>query len=217
MSPKNHDDRLAVDEGHVASDEDELSAATAGEPEHAHDPAAGAPGRGVFDRGVIQAARGAAWLVFIAMAISVYEVIMRYAFGSPTSWVHESVVMLVAVGFSLGGPAALANDRHIRVKVLYDAVGPRARLWLDRFNDLVTFLFCLGMSYAAYTMFWSASHNPLGEWQLERSGTAWNPPIPALVKGVILLALAIMCVQALLHLIRSLRRRADFAARGAQS
>ncbi|WP_146910418.1 TRAP transporter small permease subunit, partial [Halomonas halophila] len=115
----------------------------------------------------------------------------------------------VAVGFALGGPAALASDRHIRVKVLYDAAGPRLKLWLDRFNDLVTFGFCLAMSYAAFTMFWSASHNPLGEWQLERSGTSWNPPFPALVKGVILLALAIMCVQALLHLSRSLRRKPD--------
>ncbi|MFG6136489.1 TRAP transporter small permease subunit [Halomonas sp. B23F22_10] len=167
------------------------------------------PVRGAFDRGVVMAASGAAWLVFIAMAISVYEVIMRYAFNSPTSWVHESVVMLVAVGFALGGPAALASDRHIRVKVLYDAAGPRCRLWLDRFNDLVTFGFCLAMSYAAFTMFWSASHNPLGEWQLERSGTSWNPPFPALVKGMILLALAIMCVQSCLHLIRSLRRRPD--------
>ncbi|MGQ7250003.1 TRAP transporter small permease subunit, partial [Halomonas sp. V046] len=161
--------------------------------------------RSGFDRIVVAAARGAAWLVFIAMAISVFEVIMRYGFDSPTSWVHESVVMLVAISFCLGGPAALASNRHIRVKVLYDAVGPRCRLWLDRFNDLVTFGFCLGMSYAAYVMFWSASHNPMGEWSLERSGTSWNPPFPALVKGMILLALAIMCVQALIHLVQSIK------------
>ncbi|WP_136249157.1 TRAP transporter small permease subunit [Halomonas borealis] len=163
------------------------------------------PARNVFDRAVMAAGRVAAWLVLIAMAISVYEVIMRYAFGSPTSWVHESVVMLVAVSFALGGPATLACNRHIRVKVLYDSAGPRLRLWLDRFNDLVTFGFCLGMTYAAFVMFWGASHNPLGEWSLERSGTSWNPPFPALVKGVILLALTIMCVQALLHLVQSLR------------
>uniref|UniRef100_UPI0023B1FDBD TRAP transporter small permease subunit n=1 Tax=Halomonas elongata TaxID=2746 RepID=UPI0023B1FDBD len=136
---------------------------------------------------------------------SVYEVIMRYAFASPTSWVHETVVMLVAVSFAFAGPAALAGNRHIRVKVLYDSVGPTVRLWLDRFNDLVAFLFCLGMTYAAFTMFWDASHNPLGEWQLERSGTSWNPPFPALVKGVIMVALAIMCLQTLLHFVQSLR------------
>ncbi|MBZ9537610.1 TRAP transporter small permease subunit, partial [Modicisalibacter tunisiensis] len=170
------------------------------EPESAPDEA-----RSAFDRGVLWCARGAAWLVFVAMVISVYEVIMRYGFDSPTSWVHESVVMLVAVSFALGGPAALASNRHIRVRVLYDTAGPRLKLWLDRFNDLVTFGFCLAMSYAAYTMFWDASHNPMGEWSLERSGTSWNPPFPALVKGVIMVALIIMCLQAFIHLIQSLR------------
>ncbi|MGQ7249702.1 TRAP transporter small permease subunit, partial [Halomonas sp. V046] len=43
------------------------------------------PIRSGFDRIVVAAARGAAWLVFIAMAISVFEVIMRYGFDSPTS------------------------------------------------------------------------------------------------------------------------------------
>ncbi|ALM52404.1 TRAP transporter small permease subunit [Halomonas huangheensis] len=161
--------------------------------------------RSGFDRLVVKAGQTAAWLVCVAMAISVYEVIMRYGFNSPTSWVHESVVMLVAVSFCLGGPVALASNRHIRVRVLYDTVGPRFRLWLDRFNDLVTFGFCLGMTYAAYVMFWGASHNPMGDWQLERSGTSWNPPFPALIKGMILLALAIMCIQSLIHLYQSLK------------
>lgn len=163
------------------------------------------PVRSNFDRGVVWCARRVAWLVFIAMAISVYEVIMRYGFDSPTSWVHETVVMLVAFSFALGGPAALASNRHIRVRVLYDTVGPRFKLWLDRFNDLVTLGFCLAMSYAAYVMFWGASHNPLGEWSLERSGTSWNPPFPAMIKGIILVALAVMTVQALIHVMQSLR------------
>ncbi|NUJ61306.1 TRAP transporter small permease [Halomonas taeanensis] len=192
MSQKIHDEDPPM------SDEDGRVPATA--EDQAPDPV-----RSAFDRGVVWCARGAAWLVFIAMGISVFEVIMRYGFNSPTSWVHESVVMLVAVSFALGGPAALAGNQHIRVRVLYDAAGPRLKRWLDRFNDLVTFLFCLAMSYAAFVMFWDASHNPLGEWSLERSGTSWNPPFPALVKGMIMLALIIMCVQAFIHVIQSFR------------
>lgn len=165
------------------------------------------PVRSTFDRGVVWCARRVAWLMFIAMAISVFEVVMRYGLDSPTSWVHETVVMLVAVSFALGGPAALASNKHIRVRVLYDNAGPRFKLWLDRFNDLVTLGFCLAMTYAAYVMFWASSHNPLGEWSLERSGTSWNPPFPALVKGVIFLALLIMTIQALIHLGQSLRGR----------
>ncbi|MGQ4879031.1 TRAP transporter small permease subunit [Billgrantia sp. LNSP4103-1] len=165
------------------------------------------PERNALDRLVSRGARGAAWMILLAMAISVVEVFLRYGFGSPTSWVHETVVFLVAISFALGGPAAMARNSHIRVKVLYDSVGPRLRGWMDRFNDLVTLGFCLAMSYAAFTMFWKASHNPLGEWRLERSGTSWNPPFPAMVKGVILFALALMTLQATLHLIQSLRAR----------
>ncbi len=161
--------------------------------------------RNALDRLISRGGAIAAWLVFLAMAISVFEVIMRYVFDSPTSWVHETVVFLVATSFSLGGPATLAKNRHIRVRVLYDAVGPGLRVWFDRFNDLVTLGFCVAMSYAAFNMFWRASHNPMGDWQLERSGTSWNPPIPALAKGLILFALALMTLQALLHLIQSCR------------
>lgn len=165
------------------------------------------PERNALDRLIARGARGAAWMILLAMAISVVEVFMRYAFNNPTSWVHESVVFLIAVSFALGGPAALAKNSHIRVKVLYDNVSPRLKGWMDRFNDLVTLGFCLAMSYAAFTMFWKASHSPLGEWRLERSGTSWNPPFPAMIKGVILFALALMTLQALLHLIQSLRAR----------
>jgi TRAP-type C4-dicarboxylate transport system permease small subunit len=78
---------------------------------------------------------------------------------------------------------------------------------MDRFNDLLTLIFCLAMSYAAFHMFWGASHNPLGEWSLERSGTSWNPPFPAMVKGMILFALALMTLQACLHLWQSLKAK----------
>ncbi|MGM0701499.1 MAG: TRAP transporter small permease subunit [Pseudomonadota bacterium] len=165
------------------------------------------PERNALDRIVTRGGRGAAWLVLLAMGISVVEVFMRYAFNAPTSWVHETVVFLIAMIFALGGPAAMARNGHIRVRVLYDSVGPRLRHWLDRFNDLVTLGFCLTMSYAAFHLFWNASHNPLGEWQLERSGTSWNPPFPALIKGMILFALVLMTLQASLHLIQSLRAR----------
>ncbi len=170
-----------------------------------HDAMVGGERNGL-DRIISRFGAAAAWLVFLAMAISVFEVIMRYVFDSPTSWVHESVVFLVAVSFSLGGPATLAKNRHIRVRVLYDSVKPELRIWFDRFNDFVTLGFCVAMSYAAFNMFWRASHNPLGEWQLERSGTSWNPPMPALTKGIILFALARMTLQALLHLIQSCQR-----------
>ena len=179
----------------------------AGDSPQAHEEIVSDGARNGLDRFIINGGSIAAWLVFLAMSISVFEVFMRYGFDSPTSWVHESVVFLIAVCFSLGGPAALASNRHIRVRVLYDFVRPSLRIWLDRFNDLVTLGFCVVMSYAAFSMFWRASHNPLGAWQLERSGTSWNPPFPAMAKAFILFALALMMVQAALHLYQSCQRQ----------
>ncbi|KAA5604669.1 TRAP transporter small permease [Roseospira marina] len=162
-----------------------------------------------LDRVIARAADGIAWLVFIAMAISVFEVVMRYAFHAPTSWVHETTVILIAALFALGGPVALARDKHIRVRVIYDAVPPRARRWLDVFNNGVILAFCVGMTYAAWQLFYRATHNPSGAISLEGSGTSWNPPFPAVAKGFILLAVGLMAVQAALHLIQSLRARPD--------
>ncbi|WP_319412524.1 TRAP transporter small permease subunit [uncultured Cohaesibacter sp.] len=153
--------------------------------------------------------RGLAWLVFLAMAISVTEVISRYVFDSPTSWVHESTVFMIAIIFALGGPIALARDKHIRVRIIYDTVSEATRKKLDVFNSVVTFLFSVAMSYAAFVLFWRASHNPSGAWQLERSGTSWNPPFPALTKGIILMALTIMAVQSILHVIKAIRALHD--------
>ncbi|SJZ68619.1 TRAP transporter small permease subunit [Consotaella salsifontis] len=167
------------------------------------DPSEDGPITGL-DRLIGLASRAIAWLVFIATAISVYEVFMRYALNSPTSWVHETTVFLISVIFALGGPIALARNKHIRVRILYDLAGPRMRWVLDIVNGVLTLVFTFGMTYAAWLMFFTASHNPLGEWQLERSGTSWNPPFPAITKGVILLAVAIMLVQALMHLFHTL-------------
>ena len=158
-----------------------------------------------LDAAVEWVGKSFSWLVFISMLISVGEVISRYVFDSPTSWVHETTVFLIAVMFSVGGPVALARNKHIRVRVLYDTVGPRFRAWLDVLNEIIALGFCGGMSYAAYTLFWRSSHSPLGEWTVERSGTSWNPPVPTLTKGVILVALLVMTVQTILHLIQAIQ------------
>ena len=146
------------------------------------------------------------WLIFFAMVITVWEVILRYIFNAPTYWVHETTVFLVACIFALGGPVVLASDRHIRVRLLYDFVGDRTRNWLDVFNTIITLIFTIGMVYAAYVLFTRTAINPAGEWQLERSGTSWNPPYPSLTKAVILIAVSIMAVQAVLHVVQAFAR-----------
>jgi TRAP-type C4-dicarboxylate transport system permease small subunit len=154
------------------------------------------------------------WLIFAAFAVSVYEVIARYVFDSPTRWAHETTTFLIAVIFLVGGPLALAKDKHIRVRMIYDKVGPFGRRVLDIINSIMTLIFFAGLTYAAWTMAWKGTHGPAGDFRLERTGTGWNPPTPAFIKITILLCVLVMAVQTILHLAEAIRRRTGAADSG---
>ncbi|MGV8856369.1 MAG: TRAP transporter small permease subunit [Devosia sp.] len=168
-----------------------------------------------LDRVVANSSKILGWAIFLAFAITVFEVISRYVFNSPTFWAHESTTFLIAAIFLIGGPIALARDKHIRVRMIYDAVSPATRRWLDIFNSLVAMTFFAGLAYAGWIMSWKATHTPTGEIHLQGTGTSWNPPTPALLKMLVLACVALMFVQSLLHLIKAIRRDVDAPASAA--
>jgi TRAP-type C4-dicarboxylate transport system permease small subunit len=158
-----------------------------------------------LDRLVDKAGRGVAVLFLIAVAISFYEIVLRYAFNAPTIWVHETVIGLIAVCYAFGGAFALARDSHIRISLITAISGPRTRLFLHIVNSAFSLLFAVALGWAAWLMTEKAWFAPTGELRLDRSGSAWNPPLPALVKGALLVCLILMAVQALIQLIYWLR------------
>lgn len=160
-----------------------------------------------LDRVLAGSSKIFAWAIFVAFVVSVVEVIARYVFNSPTFWAHETTTFLIAAIFLIGGPIALARDKHIRVRVLYDTVSPAKRRWLDILNGVLALIFFSGLSYAAWIMSEKSWFSPTGELRLEGTGTAWNPPTPALLKALVLICCAVMFVQTLLHLIAAIRRK----------
>lgn len=145
-------------------------------------------------------------LVFAPIVlVSFYEIIRRYVFDAPTLWVHETVTFAGATLFVIGGLYALATDRHVRIVLIYDAVSHRAQRWLRVVHHLLGLVFCGLLLSASWSMATEAVLAPWGDWRLETSGSAWNPPFPALLKVIILVAVAVMTLQFLLHLVRDLR------------
>jgi len=139
-------------------------------------------------------------------AFTFYEVVMRYLFNAPTIWVHETTIALTAICFAFGGAYCLATDRHIRVVLLYDTASPGAKRWLDIAISLVGAAACGLMAYAAWSLAYKAFYTPTGDFRLETSGSAWNPPAPAIVKAVLFLTLCVMFLQFLLQAVRHIRR-----------
>ncbi|HWL68427.1 MAG TPA: TRAP transporter small permease subunit [Geminicoccus sp.] len=149
----------------------------------------------------------AAALIVPAIAISTYEVIARYGFSQPTNWVHPLTTSLCALTFVLAGPYVLQRQEFIRVTFVYDRFGPRIRRVIDLFSSVLLILWGLVLTYAAWLQAAASIFRFRGgRWRPETLGSAWDVPLPALVRGVLFLACALLLLQAVVNFVRAARR-----------
>ncbi len=144
-------------------------------------------------------------LFILTVAISFYEVLMRYVFNSPTVWVHETASFIGGLLFIFGGIYALAINKHVRVVLIYDQVTPRIKHYLNIFHHIMGLLFSSMLIFSSYKMAHSAWLTPWGTIHAETSGSAWNPAFPAYLKAIILLVTIIMFIQFCLHLVTEIK------------
>ena len=88
------------------------------------------------------------WAVISVFAYY-YEVIARFAFNSPTNWVHESMFLMYGMQYMLAGAYAYQCDQHVRVDVFYVKFSPRGKAIADIITSLFFFIF-IG------TLFWTS-------------------------------------------------------------
>jgi len=159
-----------------------------------------------LDRSIVWLGQKLSLVFALVAVVSCYEIARRYLFDDPTIWVHETATFLGGALFILGGLYALATDRHVRVVLIYDAVSDKARTALRIVHHLFGLAFSGMMLFASWTMARKAVLAPWGDIRFETSGSAWNPPFPAYIKVLILVAFVVMTVQFILHLVRDIRR-----------
>ena len=148
------------------------------------------------DRLSVFIGRIAMMLIAILVSVMLYEVFVRYVLEKPTLWANELSLWLAVFIFLLAGLYAMQQRSHIRIFLLYDVV-PR---WLQRTFDVVSTLL---IALFAFMLFWGGfgeARDKFLRW--ETFGTAFDPPIPATTKPVIILVVVLVAVQAILNLIR---------------
>lgn len=163
-------------------------------------PEAGLLGR-LVDRGGVVFSVG----IVLAMLILIQEVILRYVFNAPTIWAHETTIFLCAIAFVYGGLYCTTRDSHIRVVLLYDLARGRVRRLLDAAISLICMIASGFFAWAAWLMVRRAIFRPDGSIRFETSGSAWNPPFPALLKLFLLAILALMALQFLILAVNHIR------------
>ena len=151
-------------------------------------------------RAIHAAGNAASYLFLLIVAISAFEVLMRYAAGQPTVWVHELSIAFAATCFVIGGPYVHATRRHITISYAYEKMPPTLQAWARLLCSLLALTFLVSLTYATALQGWQALQ------QGETTGTALNWPIPAYLKTLFAVCAAIMTVQTAVHVVEDARR-----------
>jgi C4-dicarboxylate transporter DctQ subunit len=160
------------------------------EEEQDADPHAGVLGRWINSLGMIFAVG-----ILASAAILVVEVLLRYVFNAPTIWAHETVIFLNALAFVFGGLFAVSRNTHIRVVLIYDILSKKTKRLFNIGISIVSFGATIFFAWAAWFGVERSIWTPAGDFRLQTSGSAWNPPTPGLLKVFLFVILIVMAVQ----------------------
>lgn len=150
--------------------------------------------------------RIAMWATAFVVCIIFYEVTLRYVFSSPTLWVNEMSLWIAGGIYLTAGLYSLQQRSHIRITILYDAAPRWLRKTFDCLSVACVVIFAIAVVWGGY----GEAKAKLLRW--ETFGTAFDPPIPATIKPLILLTLVLLAIQSVSNLYFDWNREEDHAA-----
>ncbi|TDL91311.1 TRAP transporter small permease subunit [Meridianimarinicoccus aquatilis] len=149
---------------------------------------------GFFDIVSVVLGRLAMLMTAFIVLVMFYEVVSRYVFSRPTLWANELSLWIAAFVFLLAGLYAMQQRSHIRIYIIYDMM-PR---WAQRAADSISVLLIVAFTFA---LIWGGYTDAENRFlRMETFGTAWDPPIPGIVKPALLIIILLVCIQAVSNL-----------------
>ncbi|MCO6383874.1 TRAP transporter small permease subunit [Oceanicola sp. 502str15] len=145
-----------------------------------------------------------------AVALSLYEVFMRYVMGAPTSWTSETIMVLVATAWMLCVGAVTQQRRHITVTTMEILVGEA--LW-NRMKKIAILLSMIGVA-GLVIMLWEPMVKVLRAPQT--TGSAFDPYTPTYIKPMLLASAVLYFLQLLANLLTPAHQRPAPAGLGVE-
>ena len=156
----------------------------------------------ILDRFALTLGRLTAWCFAAIILIMVYEVVARYGFNAPTTWAHETSVLLAAFGVVFGGAFCMAEGTHMRISFLVET-RPRLARFSNALSLTAGAIYLVGLCYASWRMaekaLWRFSIS--GEWDPERSGSTLNSPLPAYLNALLFVGCALFLLLVLQRMV----------------
>jgi TRAP-type mannitol/chloroaromatic compound transport system permease small subunit len=139
-------------------------------------------------------------LLLVPMILAnVAEVFMRYVLGSPTAWAADLTVMTYGSLFMLGSAYAMFKGAHVRTDIFWTRFSVRTRGIIDSAAYLLLFLPVMALIFAI------SIDDAIYAYSIdERSTLSLWRPILWPFRAVIPLAAALMFIQGVSELLKSL-------------
>ncbi|MBR9653339.1 TRAP transporter small permease subunit [Thalassovita aquimarina] len=150
---------------------------------------------GLLDNVSLFLGRVAMMLILLLVSVMFYEVVVRYVFEKPTLWANELSLWMAGFIFLLSGLYAMQQRSHIRIYLLYDILPGWAQKLSDTVSVALIWAFTISMIWGGL----NEAQAKILRW--ETFGTAFDPPIPATMKPMVLLVILLVSIQALANLI----------------
>lgn len=151
---------------------------------------------GIIDRMSAGIGRAAMHVYLVVALLSLYEVASRYLMNAPTVWSYEIVLALCALAWTLSGSYVLMQGRHISITLLYDIASPRTRWFLDMISALFTILALAALVYLSWDLASKVFRH------VDRSGSAFNAPLPTVLRCLLFAGALLYMLQAVAELLR---------------
>ena len=111
------------------------------------------------------------WLTLVMVLLTFSIVILRYFFNWGLVSMQEAVTYLHVTVFMLGAAYTLKHNAHVRVDIIYQAVSPRTRAWIDFFGTLLLLLpvteFIISSSWDYVAKSWEIHESSMNSGGLE--------------------------------------------------
>ncbi|MEM9843384.1 MAG: TRAP transporter small permease [Pseudomonadota bacterium] len=78
----------------------------------------------------------------LAVCLYVFEVVMRYGLGSPTTWSVEGVQYALAVLIFCALPDITRRNAHVTIEIVPEMLPPTVALWLGRLTAALASVAC---------------------------------------------------------------------------
>ena len=156
---------------------------------------------GLIDRVTRSLGEKTSYVFLAAVGLTFYEVILRYFFNAPTTWVHEISIALTATAFIIAGSYTMQRRDHIRISLVIDLMPQGVRHWLNIVNLIIMIYFLAALAYGAALQAGKALS------VMERTGTASDLPLPVTIKTLLLAGVVLMILQGVVQLWRTVAGR----------